>query len=144
VTGQQFYFHAEPDQSRPTVEAYLIPFLQKLPAAKSWKITVEPYRKPRTDTQNATLWRAYGIIGETLGFDHEDLEALHEDMLCAHFGYAEKQVMGRLRRMPYRRSSQLTTVEFAEFYDHIVRKAAEFGVLVPDPDPMLGKSIKRR
>ncbi len=134
--AQQFVLRA--DQTRPHVQTCLVAFLGRLPGDKAWEVSIGPHHDSRTKKQNRTLWRAYKVIGDTLGYDREDLEALHEDLLCQFFGYTERWIMQRMRTVPNQRSSKLKTAEFCQFYDFVVRKAAEFGVVVSDPDPLHG------
>lgn len=131
----QTFIHWPKDTAR-TVLANCAAFLERLPTGKKWKVEISEYRETRSDLQNKALWGcAYKAIGEVLGYDRDDLEALHHRMLCDHFGSTKREVMGEVREVPNRTSSKLTTVEFAEFYNFIQRKAAEYGVYVPDPDP---------
>lgn len=89
----------------------------------------------RTDSQNATLWMVYQQIidrgGEAMrGFSKEDL---HEFFLIDHFGGETKELFGRKRIKPYKRSSRLTKMEFADYLDHIVRFMAERSVVLDLP-----------
>jgi hypothetical protein len=89
----------------------------------------------RTSDQNAMLWALYEDIiargGEQLGGWTKD--DLHEFFLIEHFGADVKEAFGRKRLKPKRRSSRLTKMEFAEFVEFIVRKCAEFGIVLELP-----------
>lgn len=106
---------------------------------KELRVEVCEYRKRRSDVQNAALWGlAYKILSEATGNDPEDL---HTFFLGEHFGWETIDVMGQKRRVPIKRSSKLTTVEFAEFFDFIQRRSAEtVGIYIPDPDPFWRES----
>lgn len=135
--SQRFTLWAEPDSTRDSVLANVLDFLPRLPRDKSWQISVAQHHRKRTSKQNKALWGlAYKTIGETLGYDRADLEQLHEDLLCEFFGFDERGVLGHTRRIPKNRSSKLKTVDFAAFFDFVQRKAAEYGVFIPDPDPL--------
>jgi hypothetical protein len=111
-------------------------FIKHLPTDKAWAIEVREYNPRRSDQQNRYLW---GVCYATLlnapalaGWDAEDL---HEYFLGEHFGWETLEGLGRKRVRPIRRSSRLSKMEFADFIDFIQRKAAEFGVFIPDADP---------
>jgi hypothetical protein len=126
-----------PAANRQPVLERVMRYLALLPADKEFTLKVEPYRKSRSQQQNRYLWGVcYATImkegGEALeGWDANDL---HEYFLGEHFGWETISGFGRMRMKPLRRSSKLTTVEFAEFVDFIQRKAAELGVYIPDPE----------
>jgi hypothetical protein len=112
-------------------------FLARLPADKAWRVGVTELKRTRTQQQNRYLWGvAYPTIlaagGEALGgWTAEDL---HEYFLGEHFGWETLEGFGRKRIKPLRRSAKLSTMEFSDFVAFIQRKAAEFGVYVPDPN----------
>lgn len=107
--------------------------LSALPG-KRLQVTVREFKKRRSDEQNRALWGvAYKTLADATGNDPDDL---HEFFLGEHFGWQVTEVMGQKRRKPVRRSSRLSTVEFAEFYSFIQRRAAEAGFYVPDPGEM--------
>lgn len=89
----------------------------------------------RSNDQNALLWSVYQDIlrlgGEQLGgWTKEDL---HEFFLIEHFGANVHEAFGRKRLKPKRRSSRLSKTEFSDFLDFIVRKCAEFGIVLTLP-----------
>jgi NinB protein len=98
-------------------------------------ITVKQKRKRRSEEQNRLLWSLYGDIlrmgGEAMrGWTAEDI---HELMLGEHFGWTEMRIGKHRRKKPVRRSSGLTTIEFSDFVDFIVRYMAEQGVVLHLP-----------
>lgn len=138
--SQDFVLHKD-DQFRPGVLRNLIDFINRLPASKSWRISVAQYRKTRSTEQNAALWAvAYPALEEATG---QPVNDWHEYMLGEYFGWVEYSLFGKRKLRPARTTttgfngeeSKLTTVEFAEFYDFIQQRAAENGIFVPDPDP---------
>ena len=112
-------------------------FLSRLPQEKAWRVCITEQKRTRTSQQNRYLWGvAYPAIiaggGEALrGWDAEDL---HEYFLGEHFGWETLEGFGRKRVKPLKRSARLSTLEFAAHVEFIQRKAAEFGVYVPDPE----------
>jgi len=89
----------------------------------------------RTTDQNALLWSLYEDIiklgGEALnGFTKDDL---HEYFLIDYFGSETRELFGRKKLKPLKRSSRLTKGEFSDFVEHIVRFAAERSIVLKLP-----------
>ena len=133
--GSSFIF----SKGRPRDEmlARIIKFIHKLPVEKAWRVTIEPYRKRRSTSQNAYLWGVCYLTilesgGEQLrGWTKDDL---HDYFLGEHFGWEKIEGFGRKRIKPLHRSAKLSTTEFIDFVDFIQQKAAEFGIYIPDPN----------
>lgn len=136
-------FILKKDTDRSTLIERIKSFLELLPMDRPWEVTVKQFRKKRSDDQNAALWGvAYPPIMEATGYEKDEL---HEYYLCTFFGSTVKNVFEGKRRVPNKRSSQLTTQEFCDFYAFIQRHAAQkLGVFVPDPDPRLKSFGERR
>lgn len=122
---------------RDQVICRIVDALEDLPATLGYRVEVREHQATRTEQQNNALWWVYGNIlklgGEMMGGYSK--EELHEVMLEAHFGVETRVVLGRELTRPRRRSSKLSKLEFAEFFDFIYRFMAEQGVYLPDPDP---------
>ena len=133
MTSETFILHAN-DSGRATVAANLHRFLDRLPADKSWRVEVKRESKRRSDQANRYIWGVcYPALCKHLpGWDAEDV---HEYMLGEYFGWERAELLGRVKLRPIRRSSKLDKTEFAGFVDFIIRKAAEHGVHIPEPDP---------
>lgn len=118
---------------RSTVLDKLARFARQLGSEKRWRVTIEPYSKTRSSSQNAYLWGVvYPLILEHLpGWTADDV---HEFFLGEHFGWETVEGFGRKRMKPLRRSSRLSTVEFSEHVEFIQRFMAEKGVYIPDPN----------
>lgn len=127
-----------PKTDRERIANNLRAFVLSALPGKELRVEVCEYRKRRSQDQNAALWGlAYKTLSDATGNDPEDL---HTFFLGEWGGWETIQVMGQVRRVPKRRSSKLTTVEFSEFYSFIQQRSAEtVGVFVPDPDPMHGR-----
>jgi hypothetical protein len=136
-------FILKKDTGRDEMITRIVAFLELLPMDRAWEVTVKKYRKQRTLDQNSALWGvAYPPIMDATGYEKEEL---HEYYLGAFFGWTVKELFGQKKRIPNKRSSQLTTREFCDLYAFIQRHAAqELGVYVPDPDPMLKSFGQRR
>jgi hypothetical protein len=137
VTAQTFRL---PATGRERLADNLRAFVMSALPGKELRVEVCEYRKRRSQDQNAALWGvAYKTLSDATGNDADDL---HTYFLGEWAGWEVITVMGQQRRVPKRRSSKLTTVEFSEFYAFIQQRSAEtVGVYVPDPDRnYLGKA----
>ena len=91
----------------------------------------------RSLEQNAYLWGVcYPTIlergGEALGgWTSNDL---HEYFLGEHFGWQTIKGFGKTRMKPLDRSSNKVKMEFVDFVASIQIKAAEMGIVIPDPE----------
>lgn len=116
----------------PAGKPALLAFLDRLPMAKKWKVTVAAYRKTRSDQQNRYLWGiAYKALQDATGQPATDW---HEYMLGEHFGWLEHELFGKKKLCPLGRSSKLSTGEFMDYVAFIQQRAAENGIYIPDPN----------
>lgn len=102
-------------------------------------VSVDKRSRKRSTVQNNWIWGvAYPLIAEHCGYDAHEIESLHYDLLSVRFG--TKAIAPLIdgappRIVPTRTSSDLTTKEFSDYMDWIVRFAAEkFDVVLPLPD----------
>lgn len=88
----------------------------------------------RSLDQNAYIWGvAYPILAEALGYGHHEHEDLHYALVAKCFGEHFDKRVGAM--VPNKRSSKLTTKEFSDYMEWLVRFAAQElgGILVPLP-----------
>lgn len=137
-----FVLHGN-DPNRIRVIANVQSFIQKLPDDKSFQIDFSAYQKSRTGKQNAGLFAAiYPPLMEFMGMQGErDKEALHEHFCCEFFGSRSNALGVRIpiRTTTRDESGQRDVVDwrtFSEFVAFIQRQGAEYGVYIPDPDPL--------
>lgn len=109
-----------------------------LPADKAF--VLEAKEETRSMRQNKYLWGvAYRAIVEFMrdhhGRDYSD-EAIHETLKELFLPSRVEQLASREVRI-YRTTTKLTKREFCEYVEHVVRWAAEFGCVIPEPDPDL-------
>ena len=111
--------------------------LQHLPSNKPLSVTVELWKKPRTNQQNAYLWGvAYPAIleggGEALkGWSRDDI---HEYMVGEYGGWEVLEGFGRKRMRPVMRSSTMTKQQFSDYLDWLGAKCANMGITIPEPN----------
>ena len=111
--------------------------VQHLPTNKPLAVTVELWKKPRTNQQNAYLWGvAYPAIleggGEALkGWSRDDI---HEYMTGEYGGWEVLEGFGRKRMRPVMRSSAMTKQQFSDYPDWLGAKCADMGITIPEPN----------
>lgn len=121
--------------NREASVARLAAFAAALPLDKGWALEVTEARRRRSTEQNAYLW---GVVYATLEKETgQEAEDWHNYWLGEFFGWEKVELFGRSKIKPKRRSSRLTTVEFADYVDFIARKCAEQGIYIPEPNEML-------
>ena len=144
----QTYALHKGDQRRDLVRANVHAFIDRLPPAKSWRIEVKELRKERSLDQNAAMFGvAYAAIMEATGLEgDEERKQLHHDFCGDFFGWVSGP-MGH--RRPVRTTTRnergerelIDTATMARFYEFIQRRAAEYGIDVPDPDPLWNEQV---
>lgn len=100
---------------------------------KRVEVVVRLAKSKRSLDQNAWIWGvAYPLLAETLGYDYEERDALHYALVAKCFGTNYDE---RLKAdLPKKRSSKLSTKEFSEYMEWLVRFAAkEFECVIPLP-----------
>ena len=88
----------------------------------------------RSLDQNAWIWGvAYPVLAEALGYDLHEHEDLHYALVAKCFGEHFDKRVGAM--VPNRRSSKLSTKEFSEYMEWLVRFGAMEcgGIVVPLP-----------
>ena len=104
--------------------------------SKPFAVTVEVWKKPRTNQQNAFLFGVcYPAIleggGELLGgWTREDL---HEHFLGEFGGVETLEGFGITRTRPLLKSSRMTKEQFSEYLDWLGAKCADMGIVIPEP-----------
>lgn len=139
----QTYALHKGDDRRFHVLANLHAFIDRLPLSKSWHIEIKELRKERTLNQNAAMFGvAYAAIMEATGLQGDaEQRQLHSDFCGEFFGWAEGP-LGQRRPVRTTTSNErgerdvIDTATMADFYVFVQRRAAEYGIDVPDPDPL--------
>ena len=100
---------------RPARKEYALKVIGRLPLddGEVWDVIIGRHIAKRTLSQNRRLWLLHEAAAKHVGCSADDM---HEDRLCAVFGYTEvKMPSGVIKQVPLRRSSDLDKKEFAEF-----------------------------
>lgn len=111
-------------------------FISRLSHDKKWQITIEPYKKKRSLSQNALYWVWVDKItkecGDIVGYTKDEMARIFKQKflvpsVVTHGGidYTEYSTKG------------LSKTEMSEYMGHIERfSASEFGVYVPIPEEL--------
>jgi hypothetical protein len=106
---------------------------------RSWapgqEIEIRKVRKSRSLDQNAWIWGvAYPAIAEALGYEPHEIEELHYGLVAKWGGEHFDKRLGAM--VPNKRSSKLTTKEFSDYMEWLVRFGAKEcgGVVIELPD----------
>ena len=101
-----------------------------------YQAVVGELKEQRTITQNARLWLLHTAASGVTGYTPEEI---HEEMLCAHYGYTEKERTNpwtgeiETKRVPNKRSRTRDKKEFAKFMEFVENFYGErLGVWLPD------------
>lgn len=98
------------------------------------QLVLKKHEAQRSLDQNAWVWGvAYPILAEAIGYDLHEHEEMHYGLIAKCFGEHFDKRLGAM--VPNKRSSKLTTREFSEYMEWLVRFAAVDcgGVIVPLP-----------
>jgi len=104
-----------------------------------YKVTVKKGGS-RSIQQNRYL---FGICYETI-LDHglrDDgwrIDDIHEYFLGEYFGWETLSGFGKKRLRPIDRSSNMSKMEFVDYVAFVQQKAAEMGIVIPDPEDING------
>jgi hypothetical protein len=122
--------------SKEAIAQAVAVLVRDLDESRAWQVTVEEFKKPRTNQQNAYLWGVvYPAIleagGEMLrGWLADDL---HEYFLGEIYGWETLEGMGRKRLRPMKRTSRMTRSEFMEYLEQVSQRCANLGIVIPEP-----------
>ncbi len=122
-------------------------FLAGLSTEKAWELIVRPFKRSRTNPQNAYERGVCCVmLANAVGYDPDDI---HEYLCGRYFGW--KQIRcprtpsnpSGIRDVPIRTTTRnaegdrdvLKKRDYWDFVEFIQRFGAEHGVMIPDPDP---------
>jgi len=95
------------------------------------ELTIKPYRKSRSASQNALCWQWIAIIADELGYTKDEM---HEVMAEKFLEPVIVEALGE--RIERRKSTtKLKVAEFTEYLRDIeVFAASELGIVLPRPE----------
>lgn len=114
----------------------VVALVRSLDLGKPWAITVEPFKKRRTQSQLALMWvwvdQAVKLIHDDTGQDKDDL---HEYFKRKFLTPRRFQVMGEV--VEVYTTKELTTAQMTEYMEKIRAFASiELGILLPSPEEL--------
>jgi len=132
----------------PEIKTNAVAFINGLEDDCEWEIQIKKYQRSRSAAQNNTLFGVvYPPIMLFMGLKGErDKLELHEYFCGEYFGWETTQILGRTIQRPKRttttdqegKKAVLTKLEFSQFIDWIVQRAAEHGCVVTMPSEAHG------
>jgi hypothetical protein len=130
-----------PEKDRDRIAANMHAFVLSTTPGKKVRVTVEVYRKSRSNQQSRYLnGVAYKLLGEATGYERNDIS---EYLCLIYFGGKDKKVPGgKIVQVPLRTTTTneqgerdvMNTVDFAAYVDFVQRFGAKHGVYIPNPD----------
>jgi len=109
--------------------------VRQLDESRAWVVTIEEFRRPRTNQQNAFLWGVvYPCVIEAGNLEGWTANDLHEYFLGECFGWETLEGLGRKKVKPVKRSSRLNKQEFSDYLEFISAKCADMGIVIPEPN----------
>jgi len=90
------------------------------------ELIVRKWKKRRTNNQNSYYWGVViPILCETLGYSNEEM---HEALKWKFLRNKDREKLPTVKS-----TAGLSTIEFGNYIDEIVRWASQEGIVIPDP-----------
>ena len=127
-------------KSNPTViirdegmRTRVVQHIANLNIAKPWAITIEPYRKKRSLSQNSLMWKWVNEVAEHVrDATGQDADDIHEFFKVKFLPSKIVEINGET--IEYRTTTKLSTAEMSQYMDMIYAwVTTELGLLLPMP-----------
>jgi hypothetical protein len=120
----------------PQMRARVAELIGSLDLSKPWKVTVEPYRKARTLSQNALMWKWHGeVVKAVCRETGNDADDIHEFFKRKFLTPKVVEINGET--VERYTTTTLTAGEMSEFMNRIYAfVTTELGLLLPLPEEM--------
>jgi len=112
-------------QAHVQVEAYK----STLDKSKKYRLTIEPYRRKRTTSQNSLYWSWMTLIADETGNDKDDIHEFLLNKFCP-----TKVVMVGGEEQEITSTKYLDTKQMSAYMDRIPPWAGEFNISLPLPE----------
>ena len=123
-----------------------IVFIQNLDIDKEWLVTIKPYKKQRSVSQNCLLWLWYGNILRHIYESKGELyspDDIHEWMKIPRLQPELVSIEGEAVRVR-KSTKKLNTKEFTEYLENIDHYCgANWGLQLPHPDDLFHEAMGR-
>lgn len=152
---QSIIFPKEAPEQRRARAARTATFLADLSTKKAWEVVVRPFRRKRSNDQNAYERGVCCVmLAKAVGYEPDDV---HEFLCGTYFGWKQvkcpKTPNNRgVKDVPIRTTTTnsdgardvLEGLDYWDFVEFVQRFGAQHGVLIPDPDPDYAKRREAR
>lgn len=103
-----------------------------LDLTKPWSVTIEPYKKKRSLSQNALYWKWVGIIADETGNDNDDIHEAFKGMFLT-----PRAVQIGIESREIRSTVKQNTDEMKTYMDKVYAYAtSQLGILLPIPEEL--------
>ena len=103
-----------------------------LDLGKPWSVTIEPFKKKRSLSQNALYWKWVGIIADETGNDNDDIHEAFKGMFLTP---RSVQIGNESREI--RSTARQNTDEMKGYMDKVYAYAtSQLGILLPIPEEL--------
>lgn len=103
-----------------------------------YRVTIEPYKKNRSNAQSRLYWMWLGIIGDDTGNSPENL---HEILKLKFLGTEKINSLGYSIEIP-KSTTKLTTQEFTDYLDKIEALALSIDIRLPHPQDLYYEAME--
>lgn len=99
------------------------------------RIDIRKAEKIRSLPQNKLYWKIVTIAADYCGLTKMEMHETFKSEYLVEIRVADNRGRKIFLRVP-RSTTELTTKEFKDYLDDIYRWAAEFNIILPDPDQL--------
>lgn len=147
VRPQSILLPKEEPEKRSIRAQKIATFLTALNPKRPWKLTIEPFKRERTNQQNRYLRGVCAkLLSEAIGYE---VDEVYEYLLGTYFGWKQEACPKTpsnpkgIKDVPVRSTTKnengdkdvLNKQDFWDFVEWIQRFGAKHNVMIPDPDP---------
>lgn len=106
--------------------------LTEMDLTKPQVVTIKPWKKKRTNNQNALYWEWLSVIANETGHDKDELHTLFRRKFLTP---QQREILGE-ECWCLQSTTTLSTVEMSEYMARIQSHVAPFGIHLPIPEDM--------
>lgn len=122
---------------REKIEAGIKLFLTNNPDVERFVIEIKEDKDSRSTKQNRLYWEWCGLIGESLGYNKDEVHVLLGDKFLDKIIVQGKHKT--IEQIPS--TTTLKVSEFKEYLEQIDMMMAEYGIMLPRPEDLYYESM---
>ena len=122
---------------REKIEAGIKLFLTTNPDVERFVIEIKEDKDSRSTKQNRLYWEWCGLIGESLGYNKDEVHVLLGDKFLDKIIVQGKHKT--IEQIPS--TTTLKVSEFKEYLEQIDMMMAEYGIMLPRPEDLYYESM---